>query len=212
MTHNPNIKKLVFLMLISKVGLTIFSKMNELILIEKGVHKEIISLSTTLNIPIQILLLFTLRNENKTIMTNIINSFFHLIIISFVNLLIFISYDKLILLEFNNVTVILGIVITIVFANVNTVLICSSQSFMNKICDRDIGASYLTAMVSVINISAKWPEFFVFAAIDLFGFKVVGIISILYTFLFYFFSKNSFKDLDELPSEKWKLNDKAKKN
>jgi len=208
MIHNANIRKLVIINLLSRIGLTIFSKMNELILIEKGVHKEIISLTTTINIPIQIILLIFIRNENKTIMQNIINSFYYLIIASIANLLILVSYDKLIQMDLKILTIVLGIGISIIFANVYKILTASTQSFMNKICDRDIGASYLTAMVSVINLSDKWPGVFIFTAVNYLGFETVCLISIIYTVAFYFFSKNMLIELSELKSESWKLDNK----
>ena len=132
MIHNPNIKKLVLLTLLSKIGLTLFSKMNELILVEKGIGKEIISLISLINKPVQIIILIMLRNENKNIMKNVVSSFYYLIIASIANLIILLMYSQLIYYNFKLLTIVLGICITVIFSSCYKIYFASSQSFIAR--------------------------------------------------------------------------------
>ena len=86
------------------------------------------------------------------------------------------------------------------------------NGFFNKIIDKEIGATYITMLNSFNNLSEKWPGIFVFYLVDLIGYKLIGILSILYCIGYYMVSKSVFYRLDDLDESEWKINRKEKKN
>ena len=83
--------------------------------------------------------------------------------------------------------------------------------FFQKISDKKLGATYITALYSFNNLSFKWPGVFIFWGVDYFGYRIIGLISLLYCLLFYLFSKSTFYYLDECKEELWQIKEDVTK-
>ena len=53
------------------------------------------------------------------------------------------------------------------------------------------------------NLSEKWPNIFIYASVDYFGYYLVGIISIIYNLLYYNFSKKYWIMIESYEIKVW---------
>ena len=194
-------KKYLFLILCKNVGMVYFMNVFSLVLIDKGLSKTSVSMLSTLTIPFQLMFLVRFGNIKENLMQTAMRAQLFISILSIFEIIILITFD------FLDSYILLGIifiksVIGSYFYLKN--LICH-QGFFNRIVDRSLGATYLTLLNSVNNLSGKWPTMLIYPGIDYLGSTQVGVISVVVSFVIYFSSKNSFIDYEKKDKEEWKI-------
>ena len=120
-------------------------------------------------------------------------------------MIILISYEyyKAAIEEFETLFFILLAVHTIIKSYFYLVCFISMCGFFNRITDRSIGATYVTALNSANNLSEKWPGIFIFYLSDYVDYKIIGFLSIGYSVCFYYIFKDSYLKYDESEEKEW---------
>ncbi len=194
-------KKYLMMILLKNVGMVYFMNVISLVLIDKGLSKTSVSLLSTITIPFQLIFLVRFGKIKENLMQTAMKAQLFIAILSIVEMVILVTFD------YFNSWVLLGIifiksVIGSYFYLKN--LICH-QGFFNRIVDRSLGATYLTLLNSVNNLSGKWPTMIIYPGIDYLGSTGVGVISVIVSFLIYFLSKDSFIEYENKDKEEWKI-------
>ena len=120
-----------------------------------------------------------------------------------INLIFVLMYDQI--KEYEYFVIVLIIIISIAEQTIFTIITITYFGFFNKISDRSIGGTYLTALNSLSNLSGTWPAVFIFSSVDYFGYEIVGVVSILYSSLFYYKYSEKIIEFDKLDQKEWKV-------
>lgn len=202
---NKNLRGFIAMLLFSKIGLIFSTKISPLIFIEKGFSQQkLTNLSSVITI-IEILISIKLSNIKENFLKVYLNSYRTLFFVFGFEMIILISYEffKEKIEEFSTLFfIILGlhIVIKSYFYLVCFISLCG---FFNRITDRSIGATYVTALYSANNLSEKWPGIFVFSLLDYVDYKIIGFLSIFYSICFYWVFKDKYIKYDESEEKDW---------
>lgn len=199
--HNKNIKELVSILLISQIGTQFFSKVGILVLIEKGLSQELLTNISVCLLPVEVFVSYHLSKSNHKLLHNYLFGFAGIILA-----------DVLYLILLNSVEYLARIQLIVILLMINCLKIWLSlmvfngvSGFFYQICDNKIGATYITALNSISNLSSKWPGIFIFTLVDYFGYKIVGILSLFYSICFYLLFHKNLKKIDLLEKEEWEI-------
>jgi hypothetical protein len=197
------------MLLFSKIGLIFTSKLTPLIFIEKGYSQQnLTNLSSFLTI-IEILISIKLSNIKENFLKVYLKSYKTLFFVFGFEMLILISYEFL-RKEIDEYPTLFIIILAIhLLTKSYFYLICfiSICGFFNRITDRSIGATYITALYSANNLSEKWPGIFIFFLLDYVDYKIIGLLSIIYSVCFYLIFKDSYIKYDESDANEWSSNE-----
>lgn len=202
---NKNLRGFIAMLLFSKIGLIFGTKLTPLIFIEKGYSQQkLTNLSSAITI-IEIIISIKLSNIKENFLKVYLKSYKTLFFVFGFEMLILISYEffREKIEEFGTLfflTLTIHIIIKSYFYLVCFISMCG---FFNRITDRSIGATYVTALNSANNLSEKWPGIFVFSLIDYVDYKIIGFLSILYSVCFYLIFKERYIRYDESDEKEW---------
>lgn len=194
-------KTFLFIIFIKNSGCSYFSSVYTLVLVDKGLSKTSISMISSLLIPLQLIFLVQFGKIKDNLMqiglkAQLISCF--LFIFDMAILMLFDYFDLYLILSI--------LLIKNIFSSYFQLknLICH-QGFFNKIVDRSLGATYLTLLNSINNLSGKWPSLIIYSAVDYLGSTAVGILSVFISFLIYFYIKPKLLDYEKKDLDEWKL-------
>lgn len=202
---NKNLRGFIGILLISKVGLIFSMKLTGLILIDKGYPQESLTNLSTILTFIEIAISIKLSNLKKDFLKSYLGAYKSLFYVFAFEMLILIAYEnyKAIIDEYNFIFTALLLAHFILKTYLMLICFVSVCGFFHKITDRSIGATYITALNSSNNLSEKWPTLFIFYLVDLVDYKVIGILSIIYSVCFYVLFKNKILEFDESHEDDW---------
>lgn len=208
MTKNRNLRRFLAILLFTNIGNIFYNNILNLVLIEKGITQELLTNIGTLLIPIEIYFTFRLSKTTSKFLQTYFFGYKNLIFIYIIQLL-FVNFYNLIAALDNKLFNMPTILILFFLSLVRTILCLNCHNglggFFHKISDNKIGATYITALYSFMNLSHKWPGVIIYTFVDYFGHNVVGLFSIIYCACFYMYFKKSFEELDNLHSSEWKI-------
>jgi hypothetical protein len=213
MTKNKELRTFIGCLLIGNIGNIFYQNIISLLLIEKGISQETLTNISTILIPFEIYLSFhfTKKSDFLKIYMSGFKSliFFKTFQLIFIESLSWFNYKELLYSNY----LIFVIMIFMSFIQTIIYLQCSNGlgGFFQKISDKKLGATYITALNSFNNLSYKWPGIFIFWGVDYFGYRVVGLISIFYCIIFYALSRSTFNYLDECHEELWQIKEETDK-
>lgn len=198
---NKNIRQFVGIILISNIGTTFFSKVSLLVLYEKGLSQELLTNISVICIPLELFISYHLSKSNEKLLHNYLYGFFGLIFTSIgdIILLEYISY----LNRFYLIAIILSLKIVKIW--LSFMIFIGVCGFFYKISDNKIGATYITALNSINNMASKWPDIFIFSLVDYLGYKIVALLSLLYSICFYLLFEKEIKKLDLADKQQWEI-------
>lgn len=215
---NKNVLTFVFLLLFSKVGNVFSGSILDLVLIENGMSEKVYANINTIFIPFRIVVSYYFSDIKGKYLSLFMKSYKNLIyifILEYLYLMIFLYISSINSDLFFKTFWDSGISITIIVAiwigkcyiweNYFSVI----NGFFNQIVDKEIGATYITTLNSFNNLSEKWPGIFVYYFVDLLGFKIIGILSIVYCILYYLIVKGKFEKLENLNESEWMIKQKT---
>ncbi len=204
LVKNKNFKSFVLIVGISNVGNIFFQKIISLVLIEKGVTQELLTNIGSILIPVELLISFYLSNLKQNFLK---------IFIFGNKYLIFVYIAELLFVYFYDVKSLSTLALTIYIFSISfskTCLVIAAFTgicgFFHKVSDNTIGATYITALNSVNNLSWKWPGIFVFSLVDVMGYEKVGILSLLYCVVYVYSFEASLNKFDVSEESEWKIN------
>lgn len=212
MSKNKALRQFIPLILISKVGQIFNNKLTALILLEKGFSRETLTNISTLLIPVDLLISYNLSKiKSKFLSLHFLKGYYNLIFLYLAELLLLITFEFN--LKFMNYYLLIAFIIALSIIKTYYTLLSfnSMNGFFHKISDNKIGATYITALASASNLSEKWPGIFVFYFVDKFGFVFVGLLSILYCLIYFKFTQNLFKQIENRQEKEWKVGNFNKK-
>lgn len=179
-------KKFVFYLIIHRAGMFFFYSVTGLILIDKGFPKETIALISSILIPFEIIAVTVLEKKKEKFFLTY-NKLFDLRIIVCIIELLFICYYKEITEAFDikviDISFIIVLVLSICNSIVDSLMCCCLCGFYNSITDLSVGATYITLLYSLNNLSGQIPSYFVFALVDYIGYQKLGLMSIIYSII-----------------------------
>jgi len=193
------------MLLFSKIGLIFSTKITPLIFIEKGYSQQkLTNLSSAITI-IEILISIKLSNIKGNFLKVYLQSYKTMFFVFGFEMIILISYEffREKIEEFSTLFFIILALHIVVKSYFYLVCFISMCGFFNRITDRSIGATYVTALYSANNLSEKWPGIFVFSLVDYVDYKIIGFLSILYSVCFYLIFKDSYIKYDESDEKDW---------
>jgi hypothetical protein len=182
-----------------------------LVLIDKGIPQSFFNNISTFLTPVELILTIYLSNLNTKFLHKYMLGFEYLIYIYSLEMLFISFYYKIDNFDYSLPHI--PLILFVLFLNITKkIFIIISyiglSGFFHKISDDMIGATYITTLNSIKNISIVWPEFIIFYLVDIFGHNTIGIFSVFYSFIFLIKFKNIFIKLDELDYALWKIDDK----
>lgn len=209
MITNKNFLRFISLTLISKIGDVFYNEIIDLVYLENGMSETFYANVETLTSLIRIGFAYYFSSIKSNFLSLFINSY-QKIILLYIGELLLLLYRLYSKSNNNIINEIVFYTFYLAFSLIKIYLcdlsFATMNGFFNKIADIQIGATYLTALCSANNLSEKWPGFFVFYFVDKIGFKLTGILSIIYRILFYNLTKKSYHELDLKDENEWKLN------
>lgn len=216
---NKNVLTFVFLLLFSKVGNVFSGGILDLVLIENGMSQNVYTNINTLFIPFRIIVSYCFSDIKGKYLSLFMKSYKNLIyifILEYLYLMIFLYISSISSELFlkkiwdSGISIIIIVAIWMGKCYIWQNYFSMINGFFNKIVDKEIGATYITTLNSFNNLSEKWPGIFVYYFVDLLGFKVIGILSIVYCILYYLIVKKKFEELENLDESEWMIKQKAK--
>ena len=208
MASNTNLRKFIGVLLLANIGNIFFHNVLTLVLIEKGITQELLTNISTLLIPLEIYFSFYLSSAKTDFLKTYMHGYKNLIYIFIIQFTFVIFYEYLVIIDKSlyNIPIVVFI-FTVSLVRTLLCLKCFSGigGFFHKISDNRIGATYITALNSFNNLSFKWPGFFIFTFVDYFGYKIVGLISLIYCGMFFYLFEEQYKKFDEIDAKEWKI-------
>lgn len=206
----------IALLFLVRLGNIFFYEMNTLTLVEKGFKRENLALISSLLIPVEFIALSYIESKKD----NFYSTFSSLL--KYKNILfllefIFVCYYNNIIDYFSkisNTNVIfanIDLSIVIVFflsisgSVLDTLMLSCTGGFFNYITDVDVGATYITALYSISNLSYVFPRYFIFLLMDYTGYVNLGIICLIYNFLTNPIACKSLINIEGLGKTVWKI-------
>jgi len=202
LVQNSNLRGFCFLLLISRVGFTFFFKIEKLILADKGFNKDILANFILISIFVELIFNIFVTKPIDNYLTYGMKYYKYYVLSHVLTLIYLYYYDDYKSNE--TLTIVVLVLINILSGFTRSYFNLGFYGFYNKISDRDIGGTYLTALNSVNNLSMSLPGIIVYPAIDYFGYLAVGTASIVYSFFFMFVLGNKLAKYDSIEKEKWK--------
>ncbi|KAI8621518.1 acetyl-coenzyme A transporter 1-domain-containing protein [Chytriomyces sp. MP71] len=160
----PNMRQLIFMTMISKIGFMAHDSVSALKLLEKGFSKEDLALTVLIDFPIQIFVGYYVAKWSagprplRPWLTA-----FH----------IRLAFSALGMLIVHSVPTPLGtgfflfvIATSVLNSMVSTVMFVGVGSYYTQISDPRIGGTYMTLLNTVNNLAGTWPKYFVLRAVD----------------------------------------------
>lgn len=200
----PHFKKFLCLILSHRLGFCFFYFISGLILIDKGFSKESMALIGSILIPMEIVVVSLLEKKKNNFFITYTILYKLKIIICIVELVFLCFYKEITNMTYNNDFLIV-LIISISNSIVDNLMTCCNCGFYNSITDLNVGATYITALYSIQNLSAVFPSYFIFALTDKIGFSLIGLFSVFYSALFYFAFLPKLVVLESLGKEIWKI-------
>ena len=217
---NKNVLSFIGLLLFTKIGNVFSNSILDLVLIDNGLTPKAYSNICTIFIPIRIIMSYyfsDIKGNYLRLFSLSYKRFIYLFIGEYIYMFVFLYFStqenvSFVFIWNSFLRYVLIISLWITKCYIGHMNFASLNGFFNKIIDKEIGATYITMLNSFNNLSEKWPGIFVFYLVDLIGYKLIGILSILYCIGYYMVSKSVFYRLDDLDESEWKINRKEKKN
>jgi hypothetical protein len=203
---NKNLKSFIGILLLSKIGLIFTLKISSLILIEKGFSRQRLTNLSSLITIVEIIISIKLKNIQENFLKVYLNSYRNFFYVMGFEIFILIAYEyqKEKIEEFSFVFFVIFGVFVVIKSYFYLLCFISMCGFFNRITDRSIGATYVTALNSASNLSEKWPGIFVFYLVDYLDYKIIGVFSIIYSIGFYLKFKEKLIQYDESDEKDWK--------
>jgi len=202
LTKNKNFIGFCLLVLISRAGFTFFFKIQNLILVDKGFNKDILANLSIIIIIVELVFNIIVHKPNNNFLSYAMKYYKYYLLSHVFSLLFIISFDFLISYEL--LTIITLIIITVFSNFLRSYFYLGFHGFYNKISDREIGGTYLTALNSINNLSMTLPGVIIYPAIDYFGYLFVGVVSLLYSLFFIWMFTDKVITYENIENEKWK--------
>ncbi|KAJ3076957.1 hypothetical protein HDU98_010233 [Podochytrium sp. JEL0797] len=162
----PNMKRLIFMTMISKIGFMAHDSVSALKLLEKGFSKEDLALTVLIDFPIQIFVGYYVAkwSSGPKPLRPWLNAFYVRLAFSALSMLIIKNVPDTISTSF----FVFVILTTVLNSIVSTVMFVGVGSYYTKISDPRIGGTYMTLLNTVNNLAGTWPKFFVLEAVEYF--------------------------------------------
>ena len=206
MVKNKYLMKFISFLLISRIGQVFYYNIIGLILIEKGFSQETLTNLSTLLIPIELYFSYYMSTFNNDLIRRYLFAYKNLIFLFIFDLILIFSYDYIDSIKYGNYIIISFILITNLTKTVLMIYGFNSMGgFFYKICDKKMGATYITALYTFNNLSEKWPNVFIYASVDYFGYYIVGITSLIYSTFYYKFSKKYMIEMESYELSVWEV-------
>lgn len=197
---NSNFLTFISILLISKIGNIFSNSIFDLVLIDYGVTQSFYANLTAFFIPVRMIISYYFSNIQGNYLKIFMSCHIKLTLVFILEYIYLITYP----IEYNSyVKVILLIIMETIKVYLYELSFSSMCGFFCKIVDINLGATYITALHSVNNLSEGWPGIFVFHYVDVFGFKVIGIVSIIYCIVYYVCVRGIYYKIDDLPEQCW---------
>jgi len=202
---NKNLIGFLGILLFSRVGLIFYLQISSLILIDKGYHRENLTNLKTIMMFIEIIISFKLSDIKKDFLKHYINSYKILFLILSFEIMILMAYEfyREIIDQYPLIFFGIQLAQNIIRSYSFMSCIISVSGFFHKIADRTMGATYITALNSINNLSKKWPGLLIFLLVDYFNYKIIGLLSILYSIGFYMLFKKKLLEYDDIHESEW---------
>ncbi|KAJ3348168.1 hypothetical protein HDU83_001530 [Entophlyctis luteolus] len=162
----PNMKRLISMIMISKVGFAAHDSVTALKLLEKGFSKEDLALTVLIDFPIQIIVGYyvakwsngpkPLRPWLNAFYVRLIFSGMGMLIVKFVPSTITTSYFVFV------------ICVSVLNSMLSTIMFVGIGSYFTKISDPKIGGTYMTLLNTINNLAGTWPKYFILHSVDQF--------------------------------------------
>lgn len=214
MFKNKTIQKYLIYFFIIPIGFCFSETLCALVLVEKGFTNSSLQMISLFEVFISIYISIKIEAKKTNFYETFFKAFYYQSILVIVQIIHLCYYDfifKEIFLE--NFYVNFGFVLVIgCLLTINSTIMFSCKcGFQNFVADRALGATYITALTSIANLSNKFPKWFILNLAEIVGFQIVAIISAIYNFWYYYFCSKKLIEIESLGSGIWKIESFNKK-
>ena len=216
-------KKLIFVLLVSKIGYIASESIAPLKLLEKGFKKEDLAVAVLIDFPFQILFgILAVKWASKTQpLRPWLMAAYARLALACVTIYLVSQVDRV--TTFNYLAVILAAVAT---SFTSTVMFVSSGAFFSSICDDTVGGTYMTLLNTVSNLGGTWPQYFILDSVDhltvkkcttktmdcadgefltvVDGFYVISALTLCIAFVLFVYIRKIVNGLERISVDKWK--------
>ncbi|KAI8842793.1 acetyl-coenzyme A transporter 1-domain-containing protein [Chytriomyces cf. hyalinus JEL632] len=162
----PNMRQLIFMTMVSKIGFMAHDSVSALKLLEKGFSKEDLALTVLIDFPIQIFVGYYVAkwSTGPRPLRPWLNAYYVRLGFSILGMLIVSSVPKTIGTSY----FLFVILFSVLNSMVSTVMFVGVGSYYTKISDPRIGGTYMTLLNTINNLAGTWPKYFVLKSVDYF--------------------------------------------
>lgn len=205
MFKNSYLREFLLIILISDIGCIFYDRIIQLVFLEKGISQQILTNISTVLVPVEVAICFTLSDIKVDFIKKYLFGYKYLIFFYFMQLAFVVLFE-----DFNSafgdyLTYAAIFTLSFVRCIFDLIVHAAISGFFHRISDREIGATYITALNSTNNLAQKWPTVFVFALVDYFGYKLIGSLSIVYSGWYFFTYKNRLLKFETVDDSCWKI-------
>ncbi|KAJ3291926.1 hypothetical protein HDU79_001908 [Rhizoclosmatium sp. JEL0117] len=160
----PNMKRLIFMTMVSKIGFMAHDSVSALKLLEKGFSKEDLALTVLIDFPIQIFVGYYVAkwSSGPKPLRPWLNAFYVRLGFSALGMLIVQNVPEKIDTSF----FIFVIVTSVLNSMISTVMFVGIGSYYTKISDPRIGGTYMTLLNTINNLAGTWPKYFILQSVE----------------------------------------------
>ncbi|KAJ3018474.1 UNVERIFIED_CONTAM: hypothetical protein HDU68_011136 [Siphonaria sp. JEL0065] len=162
----PNMKKLIAMIMISKIGFMAHDSVSALKLLEKGFSKEDLALTVLIDFPIQIFVGYYVAkwSSGPKPLRPWLTAFYARLAFSAFGILIVANVPEKISTSF----FVFVIVTSVLNSMISTVMFVGIGSYFTKISDPRIGGTYMTLLNTINNLAGTWPKYFILHSVEYF--------------------------------------------
>ena len=201
----PNMKSLILVLLTCKLGFITNDSVTALKLMDYGYKEEELGLTLMINFPLQLIFgYYAARwSTGREPLKPWIYAFFARLTMAGVALFL-VSWTERYGPSSGGLVLIIGS--SILGAFTGTIQFVSMGAFFANIADPAIGGTYMTLLNTISNFGGTYPQYFIFGAVEMVGYYVVGASMLLIGLILgYLVVIPRIKRLQLLPSLSWKL-------
>ncbi|ORY44040.1 hypothetical protein BCR33DRAFT_233709 [Rhizoclosmatium globosum] len=160
----PNMKRLIFMTMVSKIGFMAHDSVSALKLLEKGFSKEDLALTVLIDFPIQIFVGYYVAkwSSGPKPLRPWLNAFYVRLGFSALGMLIVQNVPEKIDTSF----FIFVIITSVLNSMISTVMFVGIGSYYTKISDPRIGGTYMTLLNTINNLAGTWPKYFILQSVE----------------------------------------------
>lgn len=202
-----HVRKYYFFVLLFRLSTIFFNEINGLKLIENGFQKERLAVLSIIVIPFELFAASALESKKDNFWI-FIKSIFGLRICLYIADLLFVIYYKEIVNAFQlpiNIDIIILGVITISSSILDTYIYSCLSGFLMSVCDKSAGATYITTLYSLLNLSYVFPRYFIFQLADFIPHATFGIACLVYSIFSYAYLTNKLLAIEQMGKSSWKI-------